>query len=275
MVVRLGAIAVGAAFCLVISGCSSDGSKNPVKEAAPVVAKNYVALGDSYASGLGGGNYVDTSCLQSKDKSYPQLWIEEKGDALGETVNNACSGALIGTVTTRQLTALDADTGWVTLTVGGNDAGFVATLQQCLLGTDQTCDDSVELAVGTMEKSLPDALGKLYTEIRAKAPNAKVFVVGYPHLVADPGNGVNCQALTDGRRKTLNDASDKLSQVISTVVGEHPGFTYVDGRVVFAGHEACTKEPWIHSVGDDISESFHPNADGYEAYAKVLFSVTG
>ena len=46
-------------------------------------------------------------------------------------------------------------------------------------------------------------------------------------------------------------------------------------RGAFEGHEACTKEPWIHSVGDDISESFHPNADGYEAYAKALLSATG
>ncbi|WP_229076574.1 SGNH/GDSL hydrolase family protein [Actinoplanes sp. DH11] len=274
---RLGWIAAGAAALLVGSGCSGPAGDDPVEETVQaVVARDYVALGDSYAAGLGGGGYVDTSCLQSKANSYPQLWIDAKGaDAFGETVNNACSGALVGTVTNRQLTALDEQTGWVTLTVGGNDAGFVATLQQCLLGSDQTCAGSVKTAVGTMGSNLPGSLDGLYTEIRAKAPNAKVYVLGYPHLVADPGKGVACDALTDGRRKTLNAASDTLSETISKTVAAHDGFTYVDVRKAFAGHEACTKEPWIHAVGNDISESFHPNADGYAAYAKALLSATG
>ncbi|BAL87057.1 putative GDSL-like lipase/acylhydrolase [Actinoplanes missouriensis 431] len=273
-VLRLGWIAAGAAL-VVLSGCSEAA---PVVESAPaaVDARDYVALGDSYAAGLGGGNYADTSCLQSTDKSYPQLWIDAKGtDALGETVNKACSGAVISTVTSQQLTALTDRTGWVTLTVGGNDVGFVAGLQQCVLGSDQTCAQSVKNASGTMESNLPGALDKLYTQVRAKAPNAKVYVVGYPHLVADPGAGVACDSLNDARRKALNAASDTLSEVISTVVAKHPGFTYVDARVIFAGHEACTKDPWIHAIADDMSESFHPNADGYAAYAKVLHGVTG
>ncbi|MBB2941232.1 lysophospholipase L1-like esterase [Actinoplanes lutulentus] len=273
---RRGWIAAGMAVMVTLTGCSGGADEKVTETVQAVVARDYVALGDSYAAGLGGGDYADTSCLQSKDKSYPQLWIEDKGTtALGATVNNACSGALIGTVRSRQLTALNEQTGYVTVTVGGNDAGFVATLQQCILGSDKTCADSVKLAVDTMDKTLPTGLDGLYTEIREKAPNAKVYVLGYPHLVADPGNGVKCDSLVDARRKTLNEASDTLSEVIASAVSKHPGFTYVDARVIFAGHEACTKEPWIHSVADNVSESFHPNADGYKAYAKVLLSVTG
>ncbi|MEU4691548.1 SGNH/GDSL hydrolase family protein [Actinoplanes sp. NPDC023714] len=269
-----GWIAGFVAFALLVAGCSEEQVEEQVEEKAPavVVASDYVALGDSYAAGLGAGNYADTSCLVSKDRSYPQLWIDGR-DGLGATLNNACSGAVINTVATRQLAALNERTGWVTLTVGGNDVGFVAGLQQCLLGSDQSCTQSVTNATGTMEKSLPASLDGLYTKIRDAAPNAKVYVVGYPHLVADPGGGTKCD-LNDARRKILNEASDTLSEVIAAAVAKHPGFTYVDGRIIFAGHEACTKDPWINAVADTVSESFHPNADGYEAYAKVLLNVT-
>ncbi|BBH67353.1 lipase 1 [Actinoplanes sp. OR16] len=261
------------ALSLLISGCSAEKAEEKSDKAAEIVAANdYVALGDSYAAGLGAGDYADSSCLVSKDKSYPQQWIDEKAD-LGATLNNACSGAVINTVATRQLTALTEKTGWVTLTVGGNDVGFVAGLQQCLLGNDQTCAQSVTNATGTMENTLPGSLDDLYTKIRTAAPNAKVYVVGYPHLVADPGSGTKCD-LNDARRKTLNEASDTLSEVIAAAVTKHPGFTYVDGRIIFAGHEACTKDPWINAVADNVSESFHPNADGYAAYAKALLTVT-
>lgn len=275
---RVGGIAAAVAAMLVVTGCSGgDGDAVDVpEEAATIIANDYVALGDSYAAGLGGGGYTDTSCLQSRDDSYPQLWIDGRGtDSLGETVNKACSGAVISSVRDTQLAALTERTGWVTLTVGGNDVGFVAGLQQCVLGSDRTCAQSVRNAVGTMGSKLPGALGALYTEIRQKAPNAEVYVVGYPHLVAGPGDGVPCEAVSDTRRKILNEASDTLSEVIAKAAGAHPGFTYVDVRDAFAGHEACTKDPWIHALGGDLSESFHPTARGYRAYAETLLGVTG
>lgn len=245
--------------------------------AEAVQATGFVALGDSYAAGLGAGNYGDsTECKQSKDGGYPQLWLKLRTVAkFGAVTDASCAGAKINDVRFEQLAKLDDTTGWVTLTVGGNDAGWSATLQQCLLGSDQTCDAAVDKAVAAAESTLPAALDALYQMIRDRAPNAKVYVLGYPHLVAEPGAGVTCDSLTDARRKSLNEGADSLVELIQGRVAAQQGFTFVDVRKAFAGHEACTKEPWIHSLRDDLSESFHPTTEGHKAYADALFAVTG
>ncbi|MFC7528624.1 SGNH/GDSL hydrolase family protein [Actinoplanes sp. GCM10030250] len=262
---------VAAAMAVAVAGCSG----SDAGDAPPPAARDYVALGDSYASGLGAGNYLNTECFQSKDSSYPQLWVKSRpAGTLGTVTDRTCSGALIKNVRDTQLDAINADTGWVTLTVGGNDAGWVGALRQCLLGNDQTCRSTVTRSASDAEAILPDELDKLYTAIRKRAPDAKVYVLGYPHLVG-AGTGAGCESLPESRREILNEGSDKLAETIKAAVGKHEGFTYVDVRKAFEGHEACTGSPWIHSVRDELSESFHPNAEGFQAYAKALAEVTG
>ncbi|MEU8657701.1 SGNH/GDSL hydrolase family protein [Actinoplanes philippinensis] len=242
-----------------------------------VDARDFVALGDSYAAGLGAGNYGDsTECVQSKDGGYPHLWAALRTvAAFGAVTDATCAGARINDVRYEQLTALSEKTGWVTLTVGGNDAGWTKSLQTCLLGTDDSCKTSVGTAVTTVQSALPSELDSLYKTIRDRAPNAKVYVLGYPHLVAAPGSsGVSCEALTDARRKALNDGADALDELIKGRVTA-AGFTFVDVREAFKGHEACTKEPWIHGIRDNLSESYHPTPEGHKAYAEALFAVTG
>ncbi|MEV0898456.1 SGNH/GDSL hydrolase family protein [Actinoplanes sp. NPDC049802] len=269
------AVAGGVALLVgVAASACSGGDESATK---PVVALGYVALGDSYAAGLGAGNYGDTECKQSKDGGYPQLWVKARAANPFSTVTDAtCSGAVIDDVQFRQLSRLDEHTGFVTLTVGGNDAGWTSTLQQCMFGDGATCQASVDKAVATVEATLPARLDTLYQAIRSRAPYAKVYVLGYPHLVADPGApGVSCESLTGPHRKALNEGADALVEVIKGRVTAQDGFTFVDVREAFKGHEACTEDPWIHAVGDDLSESFHPTADGYQAYLKALVSVTG
>ncbi|WP_433794512.1 SGNH/GDSL hydrolase family protein [Actinoplanes sp. CA-252034] len=240
-------------------------------------ARDFVALGDSYAAGLGAGNYGDDKeCVQSKDGGYPHLWATLRTVAAFGTITDAtCAGARINDVRFKQLTALGANTGWVTLTVGGNDAGWSKSLQACILGTDETCETSVTTAITSAESALPAELDSLYKVIRDRAPNAKVYVLGYPHLVAAPGStGVSCEALTDARRKALNDGADSLVELIQGRATA-AGFTFVDVRKAFDGHEACTKEPWIHGVTQNLSEAYHPTPEGHKAYAEALFAVTG
>jgi lysophospholipase L1-like esterase len=243
-----------------------------------VDARDFVALGDSYAAGLGAGNYGDNpDCVQSKDGGYPQLWAKLRAaTGFGKVTDATCAGAKINDVRFEQLTALSETTGWVTLTVGGNDAGWSGTLQKCLLTDDKTCQTAVDTAVAAAESTLPAELDALYKMIRDRAPNAKVYVLGYPHLVAEPGaSGVSCEALTDARRKALNSGADSLVELIQDRVAAQQGFTFVDVRKAFEGHGACTKEPWIHSLRDNLSESYHPTAEGHKAYAEALFAVTG
>ena len=65
---------------------------------------HYVALGDSYSSGLGAGNYIASSgsCDRSND-AYPALWSGANLPATYTSV--ACAGATTSTVLSSQISA--------------------------------------------------------------------------------------------------------------------------------------------------------------------------
>src|SRR6476659_5808907 len=101
----------------------------PALPAAHAATPSYVALGDSYSSGVGTRTYIDdgTSCQRSV-YAYPSLIAAAKGYALNF---RACSGAKVADVTSTQLSALTASTSYVTISVGGNDAGFTSVITTC------------------------------------------------------------------------------------------------------------------------------------------------
>src|SRR6267143_709118 len=82
----------------------------------------YVALGDSYSSGVGTRVYYNdgTSCQRSPD-AYAPLIASQRGYALNF---QACSGAKTTDVNNNQLGPLASTTNLATITIGGNDAGF-------------------------------------------------------------------------------------------------------------------------------------------------------
>src|SRR4029077_7127263 len=96
---------------------------------AHAAAPSYVALGDSYPSGVGTRTYLDdgTTCQRSV-YAFPSLIAAAKGYALNL---RACSGAKVSDVTGTQLSALTASTSYVTISVGGNDAGFTSVITTC------------------------------------------------------------------------------------------------------------------------------------------------
>jgi lysophospholipase L1-like esterase len=227
----------------------------------------YVAIGDSYASGVGAGNYRDAVCRQSVDGSYPVLWAKAKGLTL---TDRTCSGATVATVRAGQLADLNDRTRWVTITVGGNDIGFTTTFTQCVVGSEGDCHTAVQGSIGTMLTSLPGSLEGLFTEVAGRAPNAHIVVTGYPHLVAEAG--ASCGTLTDPKRAALNHGADVLNEVLRNKATRSQ-FSFVDVRAAFAGHEACSARPWVHGLVF-TGEAFHPTRDGYAAYGRELVAAT-
>src|SRR6478609_5470764 len=100
-----------------------------VQAPAHAAAPSYVALGDSYASGTGTRSYISdgTSCQRSTS-AYPKLIAAARGYTL---TFKACSGATTVSVTNTQLSALTSGTSYVSISVGGNDAGFTGVLTEC------------------------------------------------------------------------------------------------------------------------------------------------
>ncbi len=236
---------------------------------------DYVALGDSYASGVGASVYDEASgaCLQSP-KSYPRSWSRKHPKL--KLKDETCSGYRVPQVRAEQLDALSRKTKLVTLTVGGNDVGFRTTVDACLGGTDAQCQGAAALAVNYANTTLIGDLTTLYGEIRAKAPNARLVVLGYPHLVDPDGTG-SCGDITPNaeRRALFTTTVDAVNEAIVTAT-KQARVKFIDMRKTFDGHEACSEDPWLHEVDlDNTSEMFHPTDAGYRAYTRQLTKAIG
>ena len=230
----------------------------PVAAEPVVFAGKYVALGDSYSSGTGAGSYGSSGSCKRSANSYPQLWAN--ANAPSSFVFVACSGAETGDVLASQIGSVTSDTALVTISIGGNDAGFADVMTDCNLGSDSACVSRNQQAQTFARNQLPGLLNGVYTQIRNRAPNARVVVLGYPRIYHL--NGSCSVGLSETKRAAINSSSDVLSDVISGRASAY-GFTYVDGRTAFGGHEICASGTrWINSLTWPVDESYHPNSAG-------------
>ena len=240
---------------------------------AQAAGEGYVALGDSYSSGVGTRSYIDdgTSCQRST-LAYPSLIAAQRGYALNF---RACSGATVADVNGSQLSALNGGTSFVTISVGGNDAGFADVLTECALpGWASDCDGAIDGAVSIINNSLPGSLDGLYGSISGLAPSAQVVVVGYPRIFM----GEDCNALTffsPEEESRLNATADLLNGLLASVASAH-GFGFANPTGAFTGHAVCDDPEWINGLSNPISDSYHPNASGHSSgYAPVVGGVLG
>ena len=243
-----------------------------VAHPAAAAGQDYVALGDSYSSGVGTNSYDSASgaCKRSS-KAYPRLWANGHSPASFQFV--ACSGATTREVLNNQVAALDSGTDLVTISIGGNDAGFADVVTTCRLQSDSNCEKAVANAKSYITGTLPGRLDETFRAIRGKSPNARVVVLGYPRLFELGGCGV--ASISEAKRKLLNGGSDTMSSVISGRAGA-AGFSYADVRNRFSGHGVCAGTPWVNGTTLPVIESYHPNAGGHSGgYLPALNAITG
>ncbi len=242
-----------------------------VGHAAPA-SSTYVALGDSYSSGTGIGDYrPDSGDCRRSDSAYPALWAAAHNASGFSFV--ACSGATTQDVRDSQLAALSDRTSLVTITIGGNDAGFSRIVRSCLFpATDADCDAAVNTGISFVKTTLPGRLDGTYRDIKAKAPKATVVVLGYPRLFE---RDVCPLSFSLHKRDSLNRAADELDRAIAARA-RAAGFAFADPRSAFAGHGVCGQDPWINQLNTvDPVESYHPDADGHAyGYLPTLDAAT-
>lgn len=247
---RAGLLAAGSAGLLVAATAVS----------ASAAGSSYVALGDSYSSGVGTRSYINdgTNCQRSV-YAYPSLIASAKGYALNF---RACSGATVADVTGSQLSALSSSTAYVTMSVGGNDAGFASVLTECAKPAWMSnCNGAIDRAQSYINNTLPGSLSTLYSSIRSRAPYAKVTIVGYPRIF----NGEDCNAFTwfsPTEEARLNATADLLNSRLSTAASAK-GFSFANPTSRFIGRAVCDSPEWINGLSNPISESYHPKVDGH------------
>ena len=233
------------------------------------------ALGDSYSSGEANPPFDPQApgCDRSAD-AWPLL----AAAALGRPgVNLACSGAQTKDVVSpykgqpAQVDALEAlrpRPGIVTITIGGNDAGFSTVTGACVI-TDCVETGAVKAAKVTILTVLPDRLLDTYRAVEKAAPRARLVVVGYPRLFPRRQSAVTgCPWLSGRERRALNAAGDLLNLEIR-LAARRAGARYVDVTNTLAGHELCTKDSWIFPIGVGTAPQYwaHPILPGQQAIA--------
>ena len=230
----------------------------------------YVALGDSYSSGMGGGGEHGV-CRRSPNAFPKQL---AKSPTIELVDFAACAGATTMDVRQNQLDALNDSIDLITLTIGGNDLSVSALPSACADGETPTCKAAVATSVALL-KTLPAKLTKTYAKIAQAAPNARILVADYPLFYDLPtvdaedlsGRGRGAAALSAA--VTVDTAVASLDATIEDAVQKQreagTDIHFVD--VSFNGHGVNAKKPWFVLGGVD---AFHPTAAGYKRYAKVL-----
>lgn len=234
---------------------------------AHAAGRDYVALGDSYSSGNGADAYITSSgdCHRSNN-AYPAEWAAQHAPSSFGFV--ACSGARTTDVTNYQTGALSSSTDLVSVTVGGNDAGFSDVMYTCVTGSTSACESRIDEAEAYIRNTLPGRLDTTYDAIRSRAPSARVVVMGYPRMYIEPSWW--CPGIGETKREAINDASDLLNSVISGRASAH-GFVFGDVRPTFDTHELCSGDDWLHDLQNPDWESYHPTARGHASgYLPVL-----
>lgn len=235
-------------------------------------ADDYVALGDSYSSGTGTRTYFHAGCQRSI-YAYPSLVDAQRPET--ELTFVACSGAETSDVLASQVSSLSAGTEWVTITIGGNDAGFSDVITECALpGWFSDCPGAVDDAEEFIENTLPGRLDNVYDAIDEKAPNATTIVLSYPRLFM----GVDCNAGTffsSSELTRLNETADLMRDVTEErVEAAGAGFVFEDAIPPFIGHAVCSSEEWLNGLSNPVGESFHPNKLGHsEGYAPLVLAA--
>jgi len=260
-------ILAGTVFAAV-AGLSAFAATVPAHATGPI---NYVALGDSYSSGDGAGNYSDGSCRESAN-AYGVLWHNAHG---GSFTNETCAGATTSDVINSELGPLSASTTLVTITIGGNDVGFASVMETCVLNGDSTCVNAIDQAEQQAQSVLPGRLDTVLSDIASRAPNAEVVVLDYPQFY-DLSKSSTCIGLSTTKRTHINAGAAMLDSLMSAAASRH-GDTFVDVNPFFAGHQICDSDTYMISVDLlDLSVSYHPNANGQaNGYLPALGSVTG
>src|ERR1700691_1624502 len=239
------------------------GTGTPAKAATSV---RYVALGDSYSSGVGAGDETG-SCDQSPN-AYGPLWAAANSPA--SFTFDACGGATTSTVISSQLSSLSASTTLVSITIGGNDVGFSSIMETCILESTSSCESAVSKAEQSANTTLPGNLSTLFADIKADAPNAKVVLLDYPDFY-DLSVPV-CLGLSSADHQTLDNGINDLDGVIATAAAAN-GDTFADVRSQFSGHELCDDAGWLNSLDIlDIDASYHPTATGQKDGYFTVFS---
>jgi lysophospholipase L1-like esterase len=253
----------------------------------------YVALGDSFSAGEGVQPYepgtatVRDRCHRSR-RAYSRLvslahirFVRSFYACSGATTPDVLSRSRYGEVPQLDHPRLHRAQ-LVTISIGGNDAGFVKVLIECtrLYGRlhHSRCyrQSAAHRILGGIE-ALRGTLASTFEAIRGRTGlQAKIVVLDYPNLF--PAQGCRkLNAVFDEHAQTFMRTAGGVLDATIAAAASQAHVQFVDVRQEFAQHELCARKEWVDFLvrprarrPGAITGSFHPNAAGQRAYARVL-----
>jgi lysophospholipase L1-like esterase len=261
--------------------------------AADAATGPYVSLGDSYTAAPLVPNPTGNPILCGRStNNYPSdvaravspSSFTDASCSSATTADMTQSQSLEGGLQTAppQFNALKSTDTIVTVGIGGNDAGLIGVAEECaeldiLDPFGSACKHHYESGGSDPNMAAITATGPkvagVIQGIHARAPQAKVLVVGYPDGL--PTNGSSCWPLVPisaGDITYFNSLEQSLNSVLANAAG-HNRATYVDTWHSSIGHDAC-KAPgtaWVNGIiPTSAAFPLHPNQAGEQNMANQV-----
>jgi lysophospholipase L1-like esterase len=252
----------------------------------------YVALGDSYTAAPLVPNPTGNPILCGRStNNYPQ--DVKRAISPSSFTDASCSSATTADMTQSQslengletappqFNALGTQDALVTVGIGGNDAGLIGVAEECAeldaaWPFGSRCKSHDQSGGSDSEVAAINATGPKVAStiqgIHARAPRARVLVVGYPDGL--PQNGSNCYPIvpfSSGDVSYFNSLELQLNAVLKQTA-QADGATYVDTFSSSVGHDACKgSAAWVNGiVPTSLAFPLHPNQAGEANMAKQV-----
>jgi alpha-tubulin suppressor-like RCC1 family protein len=254
----------------------------------------YVALGDSYSSGVGTlddvplGEDIDALCYRTS-AAYSELVaaaLRNDNDRDVDFTMSACGGARSyhhasfrqefeihggSAFVDIQASTVPDDVDLITTTMLGNDVGFSSMLTYCALVS--SCDrDFEEFNSQVLDWAYARAVD-YYSELRDAS--GSVYVLGYPMLLPVDAPAV-CDRLFDLNERLWLRALQMQFNSVLKQAADHVGVWFVPVDLG-PGTEACGEHEQIHFVvnpepwfRNDGGNSFHPTRDAHRTMAELV-----
>ncbi|MEM9880063.1 MAG: SGNH/GDSL hydrolase family protein [Pseudomonadota bacterium] len=244
----------------------------------------YVAMGSSFAAGplLGAPReQLDPRCLGSVE-NYPHQLARLRGFDLTDV---SCSGAKTAHILgpwkelAPQIDAVTPETQLITVTVGGNDLGYIGGLIQAAC-TNAGPNPAFGRGCGTIPaepdkaayQGVAERLGEIAAQVATRAPKARLVFVNYASVL--PPDSVCPQlALTPAQADQGRAIAKRLAKITAQAADEN-GAQLVDAAALTQAHHACADEPWmtgyLDAAGQHQRMPYHPTQAGMTAVAEAL-----
>lgn len=248
--------------------------------------REYVALGSSYAAGPGVGE-PDPQAPEKSGRSlsnYPRLVARALDLQLRDVT---FSGATTATILTEsqegeppQIEAVRPTTHLVTVTIGGNDVGYVTALGAASLpkalrmlpGVGRSLrsaldQDERDRAIRLVQGSIR----RIVSEIRTRAPEARVVLVDYPTVL--PAEDLPSLPFSSADAALGRHIAAGLERA-TAAAAEESGADLVRASEASRLHHAWSPEPWTSDqrglLPFTAADPFHPTAAGMQGVAELI-----